>query len=195
MIIMKKPAAKLFFLFGLYIGLHFVAAACMQCECGDTIPFFDYQALTVTANDPAAESVLKLDVTAAEISFLAAVNPCLNRFGFLPSAMGCSCNENGDQGPKFPVVSLHVFADRAFSDLLPVDSSLIALFALSQFEVGTNTEYPVFGSLIEASTVHPLRLTTGSQPKNPEQPIRFTIQVIKSNSDTVRIQTDTIRFQ
>ncbi len=73
---MKKPATKIAFLFGLYIALHFMSACVPNCDCpAVNFPFFDYQRVSVTANDPAAKDILHLDVLPEDISFLATVEP------------------------------------------------------------------------------------------------------------------------
>ncbi|MCY7329826.1 MAG: hypothetical protein LH618_14835, partial [Saprospiraceae bacterium] len=184
---MKKPIHKIAFLFGLYVALHFVAACDPGCNCSDVeFPFFDYQSLTITSNDPIQESELHLDVVPAEISLLAAVGQPFNAFNLINAAWGCDCTGNGDDGPKFPIVALNIFADRIFDTLHPIDSSLTSLFTFSQYESRTNQEYALIKPAID-NINWSLRLTTSNQPQHPDLPIRFTLQFIKSNNDTVSI--------
>ncbi len=197
---MNNKTGKIALLFSLYIGLHY-AAACgfvPNCDCPNVdFPFFDYKALTVAANDPRAESVLTLDISAAQTSLLAEANQPSKEFtfDFIPTALGCDCAFNGYMGPKFPITTLNVFADRAYNDTLPVTASLTSLFKASQFETNIKLDYPVTGYPLDQNPFNVLRLRSFSRPQHPELPIRFTIQAIKSNMDTVSIQTDTLYFQ
>jgi|GEM_PF-1601954 len=197
---MKKPIHKIAFLFGLYVALHFVAA-CMRepdlnCTCpGVDFPFFDYKSLTVTPNDPTVESALHLDVVPMEIIFLAAAERPASHFDFITTAWGCDCAFNGYYGPKYSVTTLNIFADRAFDDSHPVDSSLTSLFTFTQHDLGLDFDYPSPTITFTQGTLSSLRFTTYTRPKDQAPPIRFTLQFIKSNNDTVSIQTDNIRFQ
>jgi len=192
---MKNKTGKITGLFSLYVGLHFVAAACIDCNCGGNhvIPFFDYHTLSIATNAPAQENILKIDIQPTDVYYLAGADVPSNKVSLITTAMACSCSENGEQGAKFPVVALNVFSDRDFSATIPVDSSLTSLFTYSQFASWSAQDYPL--DQPEINDFYALRLRTSTQPAHPELPIRFTIQVIKSNHDTISMQTDTIRFQ
>ncbi len=191
---MKNPTTKIAFLFGLYIVLHFVAACDPICSCPNVeFPFFDYRALKAKTNNPITDNALKIDISLDSVSFL--VEAAMQRgSGFITSASACDCDFNGNSGDKFPVVALDVFADRNFNSLLPQDSSLISLFEINGVNISTDAPTNISGPLF-GQFGRPVRLSTSSQPEDPSQPYVFTVRVIKSNMDTVSIQTDTIRFQ
>ena len=192
---MKNRIQKLALLFSLYVGMHFLAACFGQCRCGNVdFPFFDYHSMSVANNDPAVSSKLTLDITPTDIELLAAAEEWSIDFGFITSAMGCECIGDGGDGPKFPITSFKIFANRAFNDSLPVDSSLNTIFTYSLYAPSTNLETPLTGPQIYDASL-PLRLTTQQQPKDPETAIRFTIQLIKNGNDTLTTETGAIYFK
>ena len=195
---MKKPTAKIAFLFGLYIVLHYVAAcSCKDCNCPNVLPFFDYGALKITTNNPAVDQVLKIDIRLDSLFFLVETSRRRGS-GFITSATAgcdvCDCDFNGSGGDKFPIVSIDVFANRDFSDQLPQDSSLISLFEVNWVDIATDAPRTVYGPLFGRFD-RPTRLTTASLPQNLDQPFLFTIRIIKSDGTTITAQTGEVRFQ
>lgn len=196
---MKKPAAKVFFLFSLYVGLHFLAA-CLRdpgndCVCPNPdFPFFDYRAISVQTNDPISIGYLRLTVKPDSIDF---VVEAVRETGleWFPSAMACSCVDNGYQGDKYGIAALDVFADRDFNDTLRTAMPLNALFYTSRSDIMASMDNPAVRPVLFQYVDEELFLFLQEKPENVDQPYRFTIRLIKTNGDTLTAQTGEVRFQ
>lgn len=194
---MKNPTTKIASLFGLYIVLHFVAA-CMRngnCDCPNPqFPFFDYQALTVEANDPISTGYLILTVQPDSIDYVVEATQQPD-FEWFPTAMACSCVDDGYEGDKYAIADFDVFADQDFNDTLRVGTPLNAIFFTANSDVVSSLDSPFVKPTLFGRTDRELRLFLHEKPENMDQPYRFTIRLIKANGDTLSVQTNTIRFQ
>ncbi|GAB4490700.1 MAG: hypothetical protein OHK0019_09860 [Saprospiraceae bacterium] len=196
-----KPFSKIAFLFALYAALH-IAQACSKnndddCACPDVLPFFDYKALKVAANTPSPSLGLSLLVEADSVEYLAnAPAPKPLDFGVMSSALACSCLWDGHDGPKHEVQSLNIYADRDFNDTLPEGASLNALF----FQVAGDVmqqmtpDYRPNGFWKINSEFRPIKVITFEKPDELSVPFIFTVEVVKTNGDTLRAKTGEIYF-
>jgi hypothetical protein len=196
---MKNRSAKIAFLFALYAALH-VAEACsknddIDCACPDVLPFFDYKALKVGANTPTVSLNLDMRIEADSVEYLAAA-PVRNDFGIISSAWACSCLWDGHDGPKHTIQSLNIYADRDFNDTLPAGASLNSLF----YQHGGDVLYFMSPDFQPNdfwkfdSGIRPIEVTTFEKPKQLAVPFRFKIEVVKTNGDTLRVETGEIYF-
>jgi hypothetical protein len=198
-VFMKTHFSKVTFLFALYAALHF-AEACskdneLDCACPDVLPFFDYKSLKVGANTPSPSLGLSLFVEPDSVEYLA-VAPPRTDFGLISSAWACRCLWDGHEGPKHNIQSLNIYADRNFNDTLPEGASLNSLF----FQVAGDVMQPMApdyqpnGFWKFDSGVRPIKLMTFEKPYELAVPFIFTVEVIKTNGDTLRAETGEIYF-
>lgn len=198
---MKTHFSKIAFLFALYAALHF-AQACSKnndddCACPDVLPFFDYKTLKVAANTPSVSLGLNLSVEADSVEYLAdAPKPQPLDFDIMSPALACSCLWDGHDGPKHDLKSLNIYADRDFNDTLPEGASLNSLF----FQVAGDVmqemtpDYQPNGFWKVDGEVRPVKLMTFEKPAELAVPFIFTVEVIKTNGDTLRAETGEIYF-
>ena len=190
---MKKLAVILFFLVG--AGL---LEACLLCQCRDVVPFFDFFTVSTTTISPAPGiSPLSIRVAPDSLEYLAG---CTTNWQFTTAAYGCSCEENGERGPKYPITQLAITADRAFTDSLPAGANLNHLFILS----GSNSDFPVY----TLDAIGQLQywdygfypygsgfvLQSDAVPDSLGVPFQFTLSITKSNGATVVTTTRPIAW-
>ncbi len=195
---MKLSRVKIALVFTLYAVLH-VAEACIDCECGEVPPYFDYSALKANVTSPLAQpDTLKIVIIPDGLSFLA----CNSRKspGLIPSAYGCSCNEPGDAGPKYPVAGISITADQAFNDTLPAGVSLNDLFRISdtyslrlRYQLDKVPQlnhwdygfFPGYGGAL---------LTCTEAPATTGVPFQFVVTFTKSNGEAISVATPEITW-
>lgn len=189
---MCTRSAKIIFLFCLYTGLQ-VSEACTDCNCPNTLPFFDYQSITLTSNGPVvgADNNLEIEVLPDSIGFLAQAGSA-SGFRFSTAAYGCDCNPDGDLGDKFPFF-LNITSDKAFNDTLPAGASLNSVFFLNRGDVVypmPEQEKTTFGLVNR-----PVRLFGMAKPVNLNDTYQFNIRLVKTSGDTLLADTGPIQFQ
>jgi hypothetical protein len=116
----KKPLLLAFF----FAGILFVDLCCEFC---DYVAYFDYRRLLVFV-EPNLNGQINTDqfivVSPDSITFLAE--------GYKPTvtnmAYGTSCNEDGDDGPKFSLDTLIISSNQAFDSAHPAGASLNDIF-------------------------------------------------------------------
>ncbi|TNE50966.1 MAG: hypothetical protein EP344_16925 [Bacteroidetes bacterium] len=191
---MKKIIILLLFLAGIHI-----LDACLLCQCNHVIPYFDFFTLQTetTAPDPGNQQPLEILVAPDSLEYLACVQPA---WQLTPTAWGCTCEENGERGPKYPVTELTITADRSFKDSLPAGASLNHLFQLT----GVHTEFPKY----EPHQISQLQywdygffpygpgflLRSEATPDSLGVPFRFTVTLVKSNGVSVSATTSAVQW-
>jgi hypothetical protein len=195
---MKTLFPKVSILLGAYVLLHFVSACFPICDCPKTLPFFDYSGITMISQvQTVTSNSWQLEIAPTEISYLAEASygPQWNLF---ESAWACSCNWDGEDGPKFQVDKFNIYADRAFNDTLAAGVSLNPLFYLltgGDVLKHMAVDEPVneFRSLdVEIS---PIKLSLQEKPLELGVPFHFNVELIKSTGDTLRAEIGPIVFQ
>ncbi len=196
---MKNHFSKVSLLFALYVALHF-AEACISkndddCLCPDVSPFFDYRALKVGANSSSPSFGLSLLIEADSLEYLAAA-PKRTDFSVMSPAWACRCLWDGHDGPKHNIQHLNIYADRDFNDTLPTGTSLNSLF----FQVSGDVVRPMLpdylpdGFWVFDSGARPIKVMTYEKPEKLAVPFVFTIEVVKTNGDTLTAETGQIYF-
>ena len=188
---MKKISLVL--VFTVFLG---ILDACIDCGCGKTLPYFDFSSLALTATAPAIDGKpLQINVRPDDLTYLACLHPRL-----LSAAYACSCNENGDQGPKYPLAEISVTADRDFNAALPAGAELNSLFRLTN-ALQTTPEHPLdtisrlqywaygFSPYESGFTLH-----CQATPDSSGLAFRFTITLKKSDGSAVSGETEAISW-
>ncbi len=193
---MKSPASKISFLLALYVLLHIIEACNPwgnNCNCPNVeFPFIDYKKINVATNDPNAGTSFQITIYPDSTFLVAQACP---RFSLSTAAYGCDCIGEGDSGDKFPPMAMDVFADRDFNDTLPAGASLRSVFW------GQTLGDLVAPLSYEGYRPEPFRregnaysIRTDQRPNQLGEPYHFTIQWVKSNSDTLVAKTEAVIF-
>lgn len=193
---MPSRSSKVVFIFTLYLALHFAQACDDVCDCSAVLPHFDYKALNVTAETPTT-NLLRLLIEADSVEYLAAA-PKHRHFNVMSAAWACRCASDGYDGPKNNLVSLNVYADRAFNDTLPAGASLNPVF----FQLGgdvlvpmADPDYRPYDFWLLGSEIRTLSISTSEKPTDLSVPYRFRVEAVKSTGDTLRAETGDVYFQ
>ncbi|MBC7777740.1 MAG: hypothetical protein H7246_20065 [Phycisphaerae bacterium] len=206
---MKKQIILIaFFIIGITL---IEACSCFtSCGCGGApeVPnFFDFKKLSVETKQGIGTESLRIEMIPDSIEYLAMRVPELPVVGFTSAAYGCSPNEPGYGGLKFPLTKINITANRLFNDTLPAGTSLNALFLMTT-EPYIDQPDREFGSA-EVASVNALEmfppfrggyyesvffLVTKEHPSNPALPFKFTITMSKSDSSSVAITTEDVFF-
>lgn len=161
-------------------------------DCPDTLPYFDYRQLTVETNDPNSNQFFRIELRPDSVVFVAQEMP--RRLNLLPAAYGCDCDYDGSQGDKYRPVAIDITADRPFNDTLPAGVSLRALFyGLTQGDIITNLSASFRPDPFYAPE-STYSIATDARPQYLGAPYRFTLQWVKSNGDTLMVQTGEVVF-
>lgn len=193
-------AARMAFLLVLYVVLG-VAEACIDCECSYAPPYFDFAALHSSVLSPDVNAdMLEITLTPDSVSYLAGQGRGGGPGLFSP-AYACSCATPGELGPKFPVTSLNITADRDFNDTLPAGASLNALFELASADFPLQ-RYPLdqigLLSFWNYGFVEPpyggTLLVTARQPDDADVPYRFTVTLTRSDGRSVSTETPAVTW-
>ncbi len=199
---MKK---QVWFVLLFCIGLAFFEACIgTSCDCPNTLPFFNFEKLKVeTIHQNTFGEPLRLALTADSVIFLA---KCQSKWpNFTPSAFGCSCLENGDRGPKIPILGFNIIADQDFNDSLPAGVSLNSLFFAtdSYYSITEKLEPTRLFPLDDLTNLTPfsygqeqsLLLILGQIPeKSFPKGVKFTIDCFKTDSSRASVTTSAIQF-
>jgi hypothetical protein len=195
---MRPVTQKIFLVLSLFAVLH-LAEACIDCDCGHVLPFFDYQAIALETPETEITSEFKLNITADSVFYLAEAEPTPH-FHWTSAAWACSCNFNGESGPKYTVEKFNIYADRAFNDTLPAGTSLNALFRevngdaitiLKEDEALNN--FWAFGEFEE--DIRAIQLLTHEKPAELNTPFKFRVEFVKSNGTVLMAETGEVVFK
>ncbi len=205
---MKHFILTAFFIAG--IALIEACSCFTSCGCGgaeDVLEYFDFKKMTVEATQGIGAESLRIKIQPDSISFLALQIPELPPLRLTSAAYGCSPNDPGYSGLKFPLTTINITANQTFNDTLPEGNSLNALFLMTT-EPYINQPDKEFGSAEVASLdalemFQPFRdgyydssffLVTKASPSNPALPFKFTITLSKSDGSSVVVTTDAFYF-
>lgn len=195
---MRSSTQKILLTLSLFAALH-LAEACIDCDCGHVLPFFDYQAIALETPETEITSDFKLNIKVDSVSYLAVTEP-MPHFHWTNSAWACSCNFSGESGPKYNVEKFNIYADRAFNDTLPAGASLNTLFwevngdaitVLKEDEALNN--FWAFGELEE--DIRAIQLLTQEKPNELNTPFKFRVEIVKSNGVMLTAETGDIVFK
>jgi hypothetical protein len=190
---MKTHFSKVAFLFGLYAALHFTEA-CINCNCGTEVPYFDYHKISLSANGPQIDpgDSFELFILPDSVEFVA--QTCPDPTFFSTSALACSCTVAGDFGDKYDYDQLDILANKDYNDTLPAGTSLNQMFEVDD---GSDVAYrlPIHTSGRFEYYESPLHLILLGKPILLNVPYRFTVRLIKSTGDTLTAETGEVYFQ
>jgi hypothetical protein len=130
------------------------ACSCFtSCGCGgpdDALEYFDFKKLSVEATKGIGTKSLRIKIQPDSITFLAIHTPELRQLRLTSAAYGCSPDDPGYSGLKFPLTKINITANQNFNDTLPEGTSLNALFLMTT-EPNINQPAKEFGSAEVAS--------------------------------------------
>ena len=163
--------------------------------CGDNKPFFDYQKLTVySAIVPfqnTADSVLALRVEPAEVEYLASAY----KLTIGTPAYGTSCPDPGEEGTKYKMTAVDIYADKNFNDTLPAGTSLSSIFFNGR---SSNTSKPIAQGVSELEFLLPqwdFLIYTPLEPTQPNQTFTLTVKITKSDGSVAEGKVTGVKFK
>jgi hypothetical protein len=179
-----------------------------SCGCGgaaDTPDFFNFEKLTIEHQQNIGTESLRLILLPDSIEYLAMGIPSVHWNGWLPAAYGCSPEDPGWSGLKFPLSQINITADQTFNDTLLAGASLNALFRMANnvtfSEKSAELKESDLASLQDLSSFPPFGngpgvflLVTDAVPTHSNLPFKFTITLTKGDQTVVSATTEEILF-
>jgi hypothetical protein len=194
---------KIIIVLALTIGV-WAFEACLDCNCGAVLPYFEYSALFTETFINYGDNKLRIAVYPGEVNYIVEA-PSLGLPGFCTAAYGCSCIDPGHLGAKYPLDSICITANRDFAADFPAGTPLNAYFKVTTTRIpasGGNEDTPIDPAIVfnlnalsnveyyEFAAYDPLHLLLVKQPDTmPLEGFSFIITGYKSNGTTV---TDTV---
>jgi hypothetical protein len=183
----KKPLLLSFF----FAGILFVDLCCEFC--GENVPYFDYQRLLVFV-EPNLNWQLDIDqfivVSPDSITFVAE--------GYKPTvtnmAYGTSCEDDGDDGPKYYLDTLIISSNQAFDVTHPAGSSLNDIF----YSYTGTTPKPISSGIEDVSFYYPYDQLYFYTPfPSSDTTVKHTINISfwKSNNQVASGSVDGVVFR
>ncbi len=190
---MKLSYPKIALLAILYFGI-FPGQSCKLCDDCPTVekPYFDYGTIFLVS-DTVASQKYEIEVKMNFVFFTADAAFEQGRFnGFMNSAWGCSCEEEGYLGDKFPISQLDITANRAFEGV-QAGQSLNDFFQIS---VGNGGETPIHTAYQTAFGAwnNSIRLRLEQFPADKSGTYEFTVRLRKSLGFDLFATTDLVVF-
>lgn len=197
--ILKIRTARIALLWVLY-GVLGLTQACIDCACPYTPPYFDFAALRSNVLAPDVNGgTLEISLTPDSITYLAGRSA--RAPGLFPAAYGCSCAEQGELGPKFPVTGINITADRDFNDTLPAGASLNALFELAsadfplqRYQLDEIGQVAFWNYGFVAPPYGGTLLVSPHAPVLPGLPYHFTVTLTRSDGQSVSTLTPAVSW-
>lgn len=127
----KRCFLSSFFIIG--IALIEACSCFTTCECNGADPapqYFDFEKLRVETKQGIGTESLRIKIIPDDAIFLAMQVPDLRHVGLTSAAYGCTPEEPGTSGLKFPLTKINITANQNFNDTLPEGSSLNAFFLM-----------------------------------------------------------------
>lgn len=182
---------RLFSLFLFGIGLYWLNAC-----CGENKPYFDYQKLGIISDrlllTATNDTVITLRVSPEDIDYFTSVCPNLP---FVSSAYGNSCPAPGDEGTKFKMTAVEIFADKDFNDTLPAGTSLAGLFYDGR-AVSQSPPVPQVISDLEFPTPDwDFVVYTPFKPKEAGEAFALTVKITKSDGSVAQGKISGVKFR
>jgi len=205
----KQIILLAFFTFGMAL---IEACSCFTtCGCGggnsDTLDFFDFKKLSVERKQEMGIETLRFMLEPDSVQFLAMelARPRWN--GLVSAAYGCSPEDPGSAGLKYPITKINITADQPFNDTLPAGTSLNALFRMANeltFDQIESAFLPSQLAQLDALATFPpfssgpswFFLVTESRPDAATNltPYKFTVTLSKNDSTETSVTSAEVFF-
>ena len=175
------------------------------CYCPADFPFFDYKSLEIVTNPPSSpEGIFSLTLQPKDVEYLVS-NPSgsKNRWNIINAAYACSCEEDGDKGAKYSIVSINIYSDSIFDASIPEGEPLNKLFETAPTDLSGRNVFLPLDSINKDGGMFPrflyttdkIYLKTDAQPVSLGRPYSFEIKIIREDGSVITATTEPVVWQ
>lgn len=179
----------------------FLIDACIGIDCNcppDVKDFFDYSEAELRSESTllARESGWFgfYEIQDPEFIADAAVPSCRGSWLF-GSAWACSCIEAGSEGLKFPVVEINIYSNADYTASIAAGESLNTIVEVRNPQTGEQQRLSDTADINELFTIYSdIRFSVPEAP-SADTIHTFTVEVIKSDGDTITTVSEEITWR